>query len=166
MSDANTQFVVRLTTHPAMVWWIKHVVSRIDPILHRATNGRLTFFGPPAMPMVTLETVGRETGKIRPIHLAAIEHQGDHLVVASAMGQQKHPAWRYNLEAHPEIDIQMTGERFRAEARVLTDEEKAAVWDKICKIIPQIRVYETRTDRNIRVFRLRRLDAATAGAAK
>ena len=41
----------------------------------------------------------------------------------------------------------------------LTDAEKEKVWDKIREGIPQIGIYETRTDRNIRVFRLRRLGA-------
>jgi hypothetical protein len=39
---------------------------------------------------------------------------------------------------------------------VLSDVEKAEVWPKILAVIPQIRVYERRTDRNIRVFRLTR----------
>ena len=84
---------------------------------------------------------------------------GDYLVVASAMGQQKHPAWRYNIEANPEVQVQMRGERFTARARVLTDSEKEGVWDKIREVIPQMNVYEARTDRNIRVFRLSRLSS-------
>ena len=39
------------------------------------------------------------------------------------------------------------------------DAEKEKVWDKICAAIPQIRIYEQRTDRNIRVFRLSRVDS-------
>jgi hypothetical protein len=49
------------------------------------------------------------------------------------------------------------GRRF-IHARVLCDAEKAAVWGKILAEIPQIRVYETRTDRNVRVFRLERAE--------
>ena len=81
------------------------------------------------------------------------------LLIASAMGQERHPAWRYNLEANPEVECQAVGERFRARAEVLSDAEKAEVWDKIREVIPMVYVYEKRTDRNIRVFRLRRLDA-------
>jgi len=107
--------------------------------------------------MVTITTVGRRSGKPRSIHLACIPHEGDYLIVASAMGQQRHPGWRYNIEANPEIDVQMTGERFRARAQVLTDAEKEEVWDRIRNTIPQIYVYEGRTSRNIRVFRLTRI---------
>ncbi len=152
-------FVVRLTTHPAFVWLIRHVFSPLDPIVFRATNGRFFTMGKASMPMVTLTMTGRRSGRPRSVHLACIPHEGDHLVVASAMGQQKHPGWRYNLEAHPRVELQMPGERFSAVAEVLSDEEKGKVWEQICAAIPQIRIYETRTDRNIRVFRLRRVDA-------
>jgi len=39
---------------------------------------------------------------------------------------------------------------------VLSDAEKSAVWPELRRAIPQLAVYETRTTRNIRVFRLRR----------
>ena len=45
-------------------------------------------------------------------------------MVASAMGAQRHPGWRYNLEANPEIEVQAVGERYRARAEVLSDAEK------------------------------------------
>ena len=87
-----------------------------------------------------------------------------YLVVASAMGQEKHPAWRYNLEAHPEVEVQAQGERYRAIAQVLSEVEKKEIWDSIKQLIPQMNVYEKRTDRNIRVFRLRRTDGASTNA--
>jgi deazaflavin-dependent oxidoreductase (nitroreductase family) len=152
-----SRFVVTLTTSAPFAWWVRNVASRIDPILFRATNGRWTSFGPPAAPMLTVTTIGRRSGRPHPVTLGCVEHEGDYLIVASAMGQQRHPAWRYNLEARPEVEVQATGERFTARARVLTDAEKAAVWPAIVRSIPQIGVYERRTDRNIRVFRLSRL---------
>ena len=148
--------LVELTTGPVFTWWVRHVAARLDPIIFRATNGRFTSMGPPVTPMLTMTTVGRRSGKPHAVHLACVEHDGDYLLVASAMGQQKHPAWRYNLEANPEVDVQMPGERFVARARMLSDAEKRAVWPRVRRAIPQIGVYERRTDRNIRVFRLSR----------
>jgi hypothetical protein len=40
-------------------------------------------------------------------------------------------------------------------ASVLGDDEKAQRWDDIVAAIPQMATYVGRTDRNIRVFRLR-----------
>jgi deazaflavin-dependent oxidoreductase (nitroreductase family) len=110
------------------------------------------------MPMLTLTVLGRRSGKPRSVHLACVEQGGDYLVVASAMGQERHPAWRYNLEANPEIEVQTAGERFPARAEVLSSAEKESVWQMVHAAIPQMKVYERRTDRNIRMFRLRRLE--------
>lgn len=157
-ADPTRSFVVRLVTNPVSTWLIRTFSARIDPILYKATNGRLHSMGPGTETMVTLTTRGARTGKRRSAHLACVHHEGDILLVASAMGQQKHPGWRYNLEANPECEIQTKGESYRARATVLTDEEKQAVWDKMRSQIPMIHVYEKRTDRNIRVFRLTRID--------
>jgi deazaflavin-dependent oxidoreductase (nitroreductase family) len=150
----NERFVLWASTNAFTTWVIRHVATRLDPWLFKASNGRFTSMGKPSMPMVTLMTAGAKTGKPRPVHLACIEHEGQRLVVASAMGQQRHPAWRYNLEAHPEIGVQAPGERYRARAELLDDREKDAVWPLIKETIPQMVVYEQRTDRNIGVFRL------------
>ena len=156
---ASERFIVWLSTNPVATWLIAHVASPLDPIIFKATNGRFTSMGPPAMPMLTLTSTGRRSGQPRSIQLACLERDGDYLVVASAMGQKKHPAWRYNLEARPEVQVQTRGERFDARAQVLSDAEKAAVWQDIKRVIPQLNVYEKRTDRNIRVYRLSRIDA-------
>jgi deazaflavin-dependent oxidoreductase (nitroreductase family) len=107
--------------------------------------------------MLTLTTAGRRTGRPRAVQLACVEQEGNYLVVASAMGQQRHPGWRYNLEANPEVEVQARGDRFTARASVLSDPEKQRVWPEIRRAIPQLDVYATRTSRNIRVFRLSRI---------
>ena len=155
--DSSDRMQMWLTTNPVMTWIIRHVASPLDPLLFKASNGRFSSMGPPSMPMLTLTAKGRKSGKPRSIHLACIPHEGDHLIVASAMGQERHPAWRYNIEANPEVEVQMPGEAFRARAEVLSDSEKEEVWDAIRETIPQIYVYESRTDRNIRVFRIVRI---------
>lgn len=149
--------LVSLTTNKATTWFIRNVASRLDPLLFRWSNGRFTTFGPAAMPMLTLTTIGRRSGEPRDVQLAFVPHGDDQLIVASAMGQARHPAWRYNLEANPRVQVQVRGERYDADTTVLPDHEKEALWGEILEAIPQISVYETRTDRNIRVFRLSRV---------
>jgi deazaflavin-dependent oxidoreductase (nitroreductase family) len=155
----SERFIVWLSTNPVATWLIRHVFSPLDPLVYRATNGRLTFMGPPAMPMLAMTTIGRHSGRPRTVQLACFPYEGDLLVVASAMGQERHPAWRYNLDANPDVELQVRGERFTARARVLTDDEKQKIWDDIRQAIPQMKVYEKRTDRNIRVYRLSRVDS-------
>lgn len=137
-------------------WLVKHLASRVDPVLFRWTNGRLTMTGVPTLPMLTLTTIGRKSGKPRDTQLAYHSDGGDFLVVASAMGQERHPDWSYNLLAQPDAEIQLRGARVAVRALLLDDEAKARVWPAVKQTIPQMNVYEQRTARNIRVFRLRR----------
>jgi deazaflavin-dependent oxidoreductase (nitroreductase family) len=148
-----------MTTNPVSTWLIRNLASRLDPLLFRASGGRWTVFGPPAMPMLTLTMRGRRSGRLRSVHLACLERDGDYLVVASAMGQERHPGWRYNLEANPDVEVQVSGDRFPGRAEPLSDVEKDAVWEDVRRVIPQMKVYEKRTDRNIRMFRIRRREA-------
>ena len=155
----SSRFVVWLSTNPFATWMVRNIFSRLDPVIFKATNGRFTSMGAPYMPMLTMTARGRHSGEPRSVHLACIENDGSYLVVASAMGQEKHPAWRYNIEANPNVEVQLSGERFPARAQVLSDAEKEAVWEDVREAIPQMSVYETRTDRNIRVFRLSRVES-------
>lgn len=146
--------VNRFSATRAGSFLVKHWAARVDPIIFRATNGRYTSTGRPTLPMLALTVVGRRSGQPRTVQLA-YEPDGDSfLVVASAMGQDRHPAWRYNLEAAGGGTVQLRGSVVEVTATVLTEAEKAAVWPRIKTTIPQMATYEVRTDRNLRVFRL------------
>jgi len=148
------RLVNRLSATRVGSWLVKHLAARLDPVLFKASNGRFTSTGVPTLPMLTLTTLGRKSGKRRDTQLAFHREGDDLLVVASAMGQERHPDWRYNLEANPEAEVQLRGARYRVRTRLLDDAEKARVWPGIVETIPQMRVYERRTPRNIGVFRL------------
>ncbi len=150
----SERFVLWLSTSAGVTCFIRHVATHLDPWIFKASNGRFTSMGVPSMPMLTLTALGRKSGKARSVHLACLELDGNFLVVASAMGQKRHPGWRYNLDAHPEIEVQVPGRRFTARAAALTDPEKEAVWPMVHEAIPQMKIYEERTPRNIRVYRL------------
>jgi deazaflavin-dependent oxidoreductase (nitroreductase family) len=151
---AYARTVNRFSATKVGSWMVKHVASPIDPLIFKATNGRFTITGTPTLPMLALTVVGRHSGQPRTVQLA-YEADGDsYLVVASAMGQARHPAWRYNLEAAGGGTVRRRGRVEQVTATVLSDDEKAAVWPRIKATIPQMSTYEGRTDRNIRVFRL------------
>jgi len=160
-----SRFVNWLSAARVGSWLVRHVASPLDPLLFRLTNGRLTSTGKPTLPMLTLYAVGRRSGRPRPVQLAYLRDGDDYLVVASAMGQERHPAWRYNLEAHPDVEVLVRGGRHRVRAEALGAEEKAAFWPALRRAIPQLATYEQRTDRDIRVFRLRRIDGPAAPRA-
>ena len=154
----NGPIFVWLTTNKVTTWFLRNVASRLDPYLYKWSNGKFCLLGPSSsMPMVTITTIGRKSKKVRRTQLVCVEHQGIHHIVASAMGQERHPGWMYNIEANPKIDVQAMQETYKAKAEQLTDDEKSEIWGLVEETVPQMSAYEGRTNRNIKVFRLNRL---------
>jgi deazaflavin-dependent oxidoreductase (nitroreductase family) len=78
-----------------------HAVWKVDPYLMRATRGRLGMGL--VMPTALLETKGAKSGAVRR-NVVIYFHDGDRVtIVASKLGQEKHPAWFHNLQAHPDV---------------------------------------------------------------
>lgn len=133
------------------------VAARLDPVIFRATRGRYTSTGRATLPMLALTTTGRRTGQKRTVQLAYVSDGDDWLVVASNWGRPHHPAWRHNLDADPNAWILLdTAEEVAVRATPLTKEEKARAWPRIEQVVPQQKVYPQLTDRELRVYRLRR----------
>ncbi len=154
------QLVNRFSATTAGTWVVKHVASKVDPVIFKATNGRYTSTVIPTLPMLTLTTPGRKTGRPRTVQLAHHRDGDDYLVVASSMGSKTHPAWRYNLEAAGTAEVRVRNGVFTATATVLDAQEKQRLWPAIQATIPQMATYVRRTDRDIRVFRLTRTSDA------
>lgn len=135
-------------------WVVKHVAAKVDPAIFRWSRGRFTITGKPTLPMLALTVPGRRSGQPRTVQLAYHRDGGDYLVVASAMGQARHPDWRWNLEAAGGGEILVREGTLRVTATALAREEKERLWPAISMTIPQMHTYERRTDRDIVVFRL------------
>src|SRR3954469_2246917 len=75
-----------------------------------------------------LTTTGRKSGEPRKAPLIYAEHDGDYLVVASQGGDPQPPAWYVNLQANPEAEIQVWGEKFPVRARDAGPDEKPELW--------------------------------------
>jgi deazaflavin-dependent oxidoreductase (nitroreductase family) len=98
-----------------------------------------------------LTTTGRRTGEPRELALIYGRHGDDYLVVASKGGAPEHPAWYLNLEANPEVEVQVGADRFEATARTATPEERAEMWKTMTAEWPDYEEYQTKTDREIPV---------------
>jgi deazaflavin-dependent oxidoreductase (nitroreductase family) len=94
-----------------------------------------------------LTTTGRQSGKERTTPLIYGRHGDDYLVVASHGGAEKPPSWYVNLSEHPEVDVQVGGDRFHAHARTATAEEKPEVWREMVGRWPAYAEYQRKTDR-------------------
>jgi deazaflavin-dependent oxidoreductase (nitroreductase family) len=100
---------------------------------------------------LVLTTKGRKTGNDRKFALIFARDGDDYIVVASKGGAPAHPGWYLNVEADPDVMVQVKGRRFPAVARTATGEERARLWEVVNTVWPNYNVYATRTTREIPV---------------
>jgi deazaflavin-dependent oxidoreductase (nitroreductase family) len=125
-----------------------------DRAVNRIRKGG-SFMG---MRLLVLNTVGKKSGVSRSNPVAWFPGEEDSwLIVASAGGAPKNPAWFYNIGAHPEaLSIDVGGSRVPVAAEQLVGADRASAWTSITTASPQFSKYESKTDREIPVIRLTR----------
>jgi deazaflavin-dependent oxidoreductase (nitroreductase family) len=121
--------------------------------LYRVTGGRIG-----GHHMLLLTTVGARSGEQRVANLRRFEDgPGRWLVVASAGGSPRQPAWITNLDRRPDqVWVEVDRERFKVRPEIIAAEERPELWRRIVAEAPQFGKYETVTDREIPVVRLTR----------
>lgn len=145
--------VQRVAAHPRFAKVAPKVVPKVDRFLNRVTRGR--FLSSSAIvPSIVLITTGAKSGLRRETPLATIPDGDGFYVVGSNFAREAHPAWSYNLLAHPVATVVHRGRRIAVRARLLDPDEKAEAWPKLTALWPTYDDYEDRTERDLRVFRL------------
>jgi deazaflavin-dependent oxidoreductase (nitroreductase family) len=120
--------------------------------LYRATGGRSSGSA------LLLTTVGARSGEQRVASLRRFdEGDGLWLVVGSAGGAAKHPAWIHNLARSPDrVWVDVGRDRYKVTPELLSGDERATAWEGIVGEAPQYAGYLQQTDREIPVVRLTR----------
>jgi deazaflavin-dependent oxidoreductase (nitroreductase family) len=131
----------------------KDVAARVLTGLHEAvfrmSNGRLANRGF-GMPVLSLTTTGRKSGKRRTTMLTSPVQDGESIVlVASYGGDDRHPTWFLNLRDNPQAEITMRGQTRPMRARVASAEEKEELWPRVVSAYRGYGQYQQRTDRDI-----------------
>ncbi|MCT9093026.1 nitroreductase family deazaflavin-dependent oxidoreductase [Streptomyces sp. ASQP_92] len=134
-----------------------HFVPAMDRAVHRLTRGRV-ILSARMLPGVVLTARGARSGLARTTPLACMpEADGDSWVlIGSNFGRPGHPAWTGNLLAHPDASISWKGRDIPVRARLLEGEERASAWRAALNFWPPYATYQSRIDREIRLFRLER----------
>ena len=96
------------------------------------------------LPTLLLTTKGRQSGENRQLPLIYGEHDGAFIVVASKGGHSHHPSWYLNLDATPEVELQVKADRFKATARTAHGDERVKLWEKMSSIFPTYIEYQER----------------------
>ena len=102
-------------------------------------------------PCLLLTTTGRKSGEQRVLPLIYGPHGNSYVIVASRGGAPTHPYWYLNIEARPEVHIQVASRHMDARARLAEGEEREQLWKMMAEIYPPYDDYQAKTDRRIPV---------------
>jgi len=101
-----------------------------------------------------LTTTGRKSGAARTLPLIYAADGGDYIIVASKGGAPTHPAWYFNIEKTPEVEIQVKDKVMKATASTAQGTERERLWQVVTEVWPNYDQYAERTDREIPVVKL------------
>ena len=151
------QRVLHLVTRTrAGSWFFARTLHHLDWPVLRLSRGRhsLTSIGI-GLPVVMVTTIGAKSGRPRSLPLAVIPDGDNVILIASNFGQKQHPAWYYNLRAHPEVQLSYEGHTTTYTAHETSGEERKRCWQRAVDLYSGYACYEKRAGlRQIAVFLL------------
>ncbi len=124
-----------------------------DLIADLRTHGGKATSGPfLGRDVLILTTKGARSGEIRENPLV-YTRDGDHyVIVASKGGAPTNPSWFHNLVAHPDVTVEVLGDKFKAHAHVPKGEEYERLYQQHASINPNFHQYRKNTTRQIPVI--------------
>ncbi|MBV9830965.1 MAG: nitroreductase family deazaflavin-dependent oxidoreductase [Marmoricola sp.] len=133
------------------------LMSRVNVRLYQLTGGRVGgtwrvgagWRNP--VPICLVEHRGRRTGKLRTTPLVYLRDGDDVVVVASQAGRPQHPLWYRNLQADPDVTVQVRRDRLPMRARTAGTDERARLWPRLVDLYADYDSYQSWTDREIPV---------------
>jgi F420H(2)-dependent quinone reductase len=126
--------------------WVREQTERI---LEKGTTDGVEVLD---RPIVLITTTGVKSGKQRYVPLMRVERDGRYAMVASKGGDPAHPAWYFNVKAHPAVTLQDGDKVVALTARELDGVERDQWWRLAVEAYPPYAEYQTKTTRLIPVF--------------
>jgi deazaflavin-dependent oxidoreductase (nitroreductase family) len=153
-ANAAQKFLRRFAASGPGAWLFARIAPGLDRPIHRLTRGRHTLGSLlTGLPVVMLTTTGARSGQPRTVPVLGIPVAGGVAVIASNFGQRRHPAWYYNLRAHPDAEVFVDGTRRSVRAVDADGERRAEIWQEALRVYPGFAQYERRAShRRISVF--------------
>ena len=114
--------------------------------MYQWTSGRLGLWRPKPGRWGTtrLTTIGRRTGRARPVIIGYLE-DGPNLVTLAMNGWgDAEPAWWLNLQAHPDVTVELVDGSRRVTGRAAHGDERDRLWDRWRQIDTHLDAYAAR----------------------
>lgn len=131
-------------------------MHHLDRLVLRLSNGRstaATFLT--GLKILNLTTTGAKSGQPRTVPLVAIPYADDQLIIiASNWGQDKHPAWYYNILAQSQVMVTRNGRTQSYLAQETAGVERDACWQAALQTYAGYAAYKQRTTRQLPVILL------------
>ena len=100
--------------------------------VYRETGGERGYHWRSGTTILLLTTKGRKSGEPTTTPLIYAQDGDRYVIVASKGGAPEHPGWYRNLVKHPEVELQVKDDVFRARARTAF----AEVFDLVLEELP------------------------------
>jgi len=123
----------------------------------RAHGGAVTTGPLTGHPILVMTSTGARSGEPRSSLLTYHRDRDDYIAAGTAGGSTKDPAWLYNLDADPSVQIEVDNETAAATATIVRDgAERDRLWDDHVAALPWFADYPRQTGRLIPMVRLTR----------
>ena len=133
------------------------LMSAVNVRVYRLTRGRVggtwrvgAAWRKP-VPICLMEHRGRRTGKVRTTPLVYLRDADRVVVVASQAGRPTHPLWYRNIEADPDVNVQIAADRRAMRAHTADAAERAELWPRLVDLYSDYDSYQSWTKREIPV---------------
>jgi deazaflavin-dependent oxidoreductase (nitroreductase family) len=123
----------------------------------RAHDGKVTSGPLAGHPLLRMTSRGAKSGADRRSILTYHRDGVDYIVAGTAGGSKTDPAWIHNVEAEPDVKVEIGTDAFDATASLVTDaSERDRLWDDHVQALPWFADYPAQTGRVIPMVRIRR----------
>jgi deazaflavin-dependent oxidoreductase (nitroreductase family) len=123
----------------------------------RAHDGKVTSGPLAGHPLLVMTSRGAKSGADRRSILTYHRDGDDYIVAGTAGGSKTDPAWIHNVEAEPDVKVEIGTDAFDATASLVTDaSERDRLWDDHVQALPWFADYPAQTGRVIPMVRIRR----------
>ena len=110
------------------------------------------------IPLLLVTMKGAKSGRTITLPLAYSKDGNRFVVIASFAGAPHNPSWYHNLVAHPDVTIELGGEKFQAKASVAQGAERDRLFKQQADQLPIFNEYQQKTTRRIPVIVIERVN--------